>query len=380
MALLQFLRENARWLAAGALLAFLSSFGQTFFISIFSGEIRAGFGLSHGAWGWIYMAGTGASALVMVYAGALTDRFRVRTLGVAVLLMLAGACLFMALNPSVWLLPLVIFALRFTGQGMASHISVVAMARWFVATRGKALAVATLGFSLGEAALPLGFVALKRLADWHVLWIFVAVFVLATIPLLLLLLREERTPQSMAESNSSPGLDGRHWSRAEVLRQPLFWALVPGIAGFSALGTAFWFHQVHYAEIKGWDHLALVAVFPFGTAVFVASTAAYGWAIDRFGSLRLMPFYLLPLALGFATLSLAPSLGCGALGIMLMGLAGGGQATLPVACWAELYGTRHLGALKAVVAALMVAGSAVGPGISGWLIDLGIDLSQHLMG
>ena len=155
-----FLRENAKWLSAGMLLTFLSSFGQTFFISLFAGEIRGEFGLSHGEWGGIYTLGTGVSAVVMIWAGGLTDRFRVRVLGAVVLFMLMGACLFMAANPSVWLLPVVIFALRFTGQGMTSHIAVVAMSRWFIATRGKALSIATLGFAVGEALLPIVFVGL----------------------------------------------------------------------------------------------------------------------------------------------------------------------------------------------------------------------------
>ena len=155
MTFFQFLRENMRWLAAGALLSFLSSFGQTFFIAIFAGEIRAEFGLTHGQWGGIYALGTGASAVLMLWAGGLADRFRVATLGGRVLALLALACTAMALNPSVLLLPVVIFALRFTGQGMASHVSLVAMARWFIATRGRALAIATLGFQFGEAVLPL---------------------------------------------------------------------------------------------------------------------------------------------------------------------------------------------------------------------------------
>ena len=54
MSRLDFLTRNAPWLGAGAMLTLLSSFGQTFFISIFAGEIRADFGLSHAAWGGIY--------------------------------------------------------------------------------------------------------------------------------------------------------------------------------------------------------------------------------------------------------------------------------------------------------------------------------------
>ncbi len=212
MTILAFLRENARWLSAGVLLTFLSSFGQTFFISIFAGEIRETFQISHGQWGGIYALGTTASAMVMVWAGGLTDRFRVRRLGAIILMMLMVSCLFMALNPVWWLLPLVIFCLRFTGQGMTSHIAVVAMGRWFIATRGKALSVATLGFAVGEALLPLIFVALMVIYDWRLLWGVAAIIAIAGIPILLVLLREERTPQSMAQSDQAlrhagPALD-----------------------------------------------------------------------------------------------------------------------------------------------------------------------------
>jgi MFS family permease len=89
MTFLSFLQSNARWLLAGILLAFLSSFGQTFFISVFAGQIRAEFGLSDGDWGWAYTAGTAASAALMLWAGGLADRFRVRSLGGWVLVALA---------------------------------------------------------------------------------------------------------------------------------------------------------------------------------------------------------------------------------------------------------------------------------------------------
>lgn len=380
MKTLSFLRENAPFLATGALLSFLSSFGQTFFISVFGGEIRSHFGLSNGDWGMIYMLGTGLSAVAMVFAGGLADRFRVRVLGVAVVGLLGLACLAMAFNPWAAALPLVIFALRFTGQGMTSHVALVAMVRWFVATRGRALAVATMGFMAAEALMPLVFVWLKHHIAWHLLWVGAALFCFACLPVLHRLLRLERTPQSAAESTATLGMAGRHWTRAEALRHPLFWSLTPALMFFPAFGTAFWFHQVHFAEIKGWDHLALVALFPLGTLTFGLFTILYGWAIDRFGATRLLPIYLLPLIVAFSFHAFAPSLGWVAAGVILMGMAGGGQATIPNAIWAEFYGTRHLGAIKSAVAAVMVLGSALGPGLSGWLIDAGISYETQLYG
>lgn len=378
-AYLHFIRDNAPFLAVGALLSMLSSFGQTFFVSVFGGDIRVEFQLSNGDWGLIYMAGTAASAVAMLFAGGLVDRYRVRSIGLMVVGMLALSCIAMALNPFAAALPVVVFALRFFGQGMVHHVGVVAMTRWFIATRGRALAIASLGFMLGESVLPLTFVWLKSYFRWRTLWIGSALFTTLMIPVLYHLLRLERTPDSIAAAADTAGMGNRHWTRAEALRHPLFWALVPSLMFFPAFATAFWFHQVHFAEIKGWDHLSLVAVFPLGTISFMTFTFVYGWALDKYGAGRLFPIYLLPLCLGFATHWYAPTVAWSAAGVILMGMAGGGQATLPAALWAEYYGTRNIGSIKSAVAAVMVLGSAIGPGLSGWLIDQGIGFEAQLL-
>lgn len=92
---IEFFRRNAPWLMAGFLLTFASSFGQTFFIAIFAGDIRGEYGLSHAGWGGVYALATMTSAAVMVFAGGLTDSFRVRLVGSAVLLGLAAAAVMM---------------------------------------------------------------------------------------------------------------------------------------------------------------------------------------------------------------------------------------------------------------------------------------------
>ena len=378
--LTDFLRDNAPWLGAGALLTLLSSFGQTFFISIFAGEIRVAFDLSHGAWGGIYSLGTTASALVMLWAGSLTDVYRVRALGTATLAGLALACFAMAANPFVWALPIVIFALRFTGQGMTSHIAMVAMSRWFVRTRGRALSVATLGFAAGEAILPLLFVTLMTLMDWRLLWVGAAAAACLGIPVLRSLLKTERTPQAIAAENQSFGMNDLHWSRVQALRHPLFWFMVPALLGPSAFNTAFFFHQVHFAEIKGWSHVELVAFFPLYTGVSIIAMLASGWGLDRFGTGRLIPYMQLPMVAAFVFFALAGGLWGLVAGFICLALTTGAQSTLPNAFWAEFYGTAHLGAIKAMAAAIMVLGSAIGPGITGLLIDFGIGLETQFFG
>ena len=379
MKFLDFLKTNAKWLGAGVLLTFMSSFGQTFFISIFGGHFREEFGLSHAAWGGIYSLGTTASAIVMIWAGVLTDIVRTRILGVVVFSGLALAAVAVVGLNSAAFLPFVVFALRFFGQGMCSHLAVVAMSRWFVANRGRALSLANLGYSFGEACLPITFVALMAYVSWYKLWLIAAALLVLAVPLLWWLLRGERTPQTLAQENVSFGMKGRHWTRTEALRHPLFWFMVPSLMGPSAFGTAFFFHQVHYSEIKGWEHLQFVSFLPLYTAGGVLAMLVSGWALDKFGTPRLIPFYQLPLSLAFILFAQTSDVSLLLIGILFFAVTAGANVTLPNAFWAEFYGTENLGALKALAAGLMVLGSAIGPGITGILIDLGVPLDRQYL-
>ena len=140
MSFINFIRANASWLGAGFLLALLSSFGQTFFISIFSGALRNEFDLTHAEWGATYALGTFSSAVVMVWAGGLSDQFRTRYLGVFVLL---GARAKRIIHDDKYLCDIVdigdlLFALLWSGDGNTTvcrcHVPLV-----FGAARARAV-------------------------------------------------------------------------------------------------------------------------------------------------------------------------------------------------------------------------------------------------
>lgn len=376
----EFLRANAAWLAAGFLLTFASSFGQTFFISVFAGEIRTAFALSHAGWGTIYAVATTASAAVMIWAGALTDRFRIRHIGVVILAGLALAAAAMTWIGGLWALAVVIFLLRLFGQGLMGHCAMVAMARWFVARRGRAVSIAGLGVALGEAALPISFVALMGVIEWRLLWGLAAMGLSLMIPVLWVLLQQERTPRSHAEDSGGLGMAARMWTRGETLRHPVFWLMIPALLGPAAWNTAFFFQQVPLAEAKGWAHVSLVSLFPLFTATSVAFLLLAGGVVDRIGSRRLARVYLLPLVLGYILFGLAPTPLWGAAGIVLLGMGAGLHAMMMGTFWAEAFGTRHLGAIRAMTAAFMVLGTALGPVMTGALIDLGVDFPTQTFG
>ena len=369
----RFLLENRHWLGFGFLLTFASAFGQTWFISLFAGDVKDRFGLTDGGWGLIYTAATLASAGLLFSRGGLADTVRPGRLAPLMALGFAVAGLAFAFAPGLWVLVLALVGLRFCGQGMFSHIAMTAMGRWFRARRGRAVSIANLGHSAGEATLPILAVLLLAVLGWQGAWIVVAaVLVLAVAPALAWLGRE-RVAQSAEAVQDAPGMDGRHWTRTDALRHWLFPALLPILLTPGFIGTVVFFHQVHIAGVKGWTLAQMAPGYTVFAALSVAAALAAGWAADRFGPHRLLPILLLPTGLGVALLGPAETVPGWFGTLALVGLTQGISSSLWGAFLPAVYGTRHLGAVRALATTVMVVATAIGPGITGLLIDAGVD-------
>ncbi|MEM8842480.1 MAG: MFS transporter, partial [Pseudomonadota bacterium] len=375
-----FYLENARWLGAGVVLTAATSFGQTFFISLFAGHIMQAYQLSHGEWSTIYLVGTLSSAVLLLQAGRLADVLTVRLLAALIIALYATVAVGMAHNDSVWVLVLLIFGLRFCGQGMMGHIAITAMARWFDSHRGRAVAFAGLGYALGEALLPPITIPVIAWIGWRETWIVAAVvMVVAVLPVVYWLLYRERTPRQHLEREVRAGLAGRHWTRPEVLRHWLVWAVMPGVITPSFIGTVIFFHQVHVAEVKGWALATMALAYSFYAVTTVASSLIAGWAVDRFGAAALLPVFLVPLGIGAWLLGPVTAVSGWFIVLTLIALTTGIANAMWGGFWAECYGTRHLGSIKSLAMAAMVFGSAIGPFVTGWMIDFGVSFPDQCL-
>ena len=176
--MIRFLIHNIRWLSVGFLLTFASTGGQTWFISLCSSSIKEQFALSDGAWGGIYTLATLASAVIMFWQGSIVDRVPPRYVTLITACLFALAAVGMAVGQSVWILGCSLFLLRFCGQGMFGHIAMTTLGRWFVNHRGRAVALANLGYPASEILLAAPAVIIIEAFGWQALWICVAIFVL----------------------------------------------------------------------------------------------------------------------------------------------------------------------------------------------------------
>jgi sugar phosphate permease len=254
------------------------------------------------------------------------------------------------------------------------------MGRWFRGNRGRAVAIASLGFSLGEGLLPLTFVVLTGVIGWRGGWVAAAaVLAFFVAPSLLALLKRERSPQSMSELHHTTGLGGCHWTRRDAMGHWLFWTMTPGLLAPSFMTTALFFHQVHLAGVKGWPLASYVATYPLYSIMVVLANFTSGSIADRFGAARLLPFYLLPMGVGLTVMGLAEAFWLGPLALVLSAVTQGASQAMIGSIWPEYFGTRHLGAIRAFVIAATVLSTAIGPGITGVLIDWGISFETQCL-
>ncbi len=376
--MLHFIRSNARWLAGGFLLSFFSSFGQTYFISLSAGEIRAEYGLTNGQWGGLYMMATLASAVTLLWVGRSVDAWRAGLVGAASLCGLAIACLMMGFGQGIVLLGVTVWLLRLFGQGMCIHVATTAIAKWFVAQRGRALSLTTIGIDCGAAILPLAFVFIMQAAGWRTAWFVAAAMALFVVaPLVGSLLRVDRAPRASDPVSTRPAV--RDWTRGEALRDPLFYLLLAGVLIPPFVGTTIAFHQVYLTELRGWSLATFASGYPLFSGATVVSALLCGSLIDRFTALRILPVFLLPLIIGTVTLALGREEWTIFAWMACFGMALGTSGTLLGAVWPEVYGTAHLGAIRSVIVAATVFATAAGPGLTGMLIDQGYDYSMQMM-
>lgn len=382
---LQALAGEWRLLAFGFLMAFASSAGQTYFISLFSEEFRDAFGLGHASFGALYSAATLTSGLLLIWAGGLIDRIDLRLFAAGVLAGLAVAATVAATASGIVSLGIAIFMLRFFGQGLASHTAVTATARYAdPAVRGTAVSVAALGFPAGEALWPTAAVAAIAAFGWrHSYGGAGAIAAIVFLPLALVLLATHgrRHASLMARTGAGSDADGeRQWTRREVTRDPVFYRLLVAVMAPSFIVTGVLFHQVHLAEVKGWSLGAFAAGYVGYAACQIGTALIAGPVIDRIGARRTARFYLAPLGLGLLVLAAFHPIWAGYVFLMSAGATAGFSSTLLGTLWAELYGVRHLGAIRALITACAVVASALSPVLMGVLLDLGVSIEALALG
>ncbi|GHA23139.1 MFS transporter [Salinimicrobium marinum] len=368
-----FVKGNLRQVSFGWLLTFLSSFGQTFLISLYVPEIIRAFEISEGAFGAIYAGCTLVASFIMLTVGHTVDHKPVKKVAGFTILALAISSIILGFSYHIAFLFVGLIGLRLTGQGLLSHISMTIISKYYDENRGKALSISSLGYSVGEAVFPIVIALIISWFDWRV------AAIVSGVALLLYLIRlrftdlEHFDRQLSGEGKPSPFSLMKDYKKIVFDRK--FMVMVPAsfILGFSS--TAIFFYQYVFVESQGWSVQLYATFFTVYAATRFLFSLFGGLWVDKFTAKVLFRYYLIPMTLGLVPFALMDSIMGAFIFLILAGITTGVAGTVKTSLIAEIYGTEKMGAIRSVFSMFMVVSTALGPLIVGLLIDAGISFT-----
>lgn len=367
----RFFLNNKRLISFGFFLTFFSSFGQTFLISLYVPDIITSFQLNNSSFGVLYGAATIISSLTLAYVGKFVDYWNLRSYSVSAVVLLIASCLLISFSFNLLVLFIGFWGLRLAGQGLLSHISSTSISKFFTETRGKALSLSVLGYSIGEGFFSIAVGALIGVIGWRNSMLLNAAFIgLILLPFIVIALNKQefRSPsRDVPRGQGTPD-----FSRSQLLRDKGFYVVALNSFILPFIITGLFFYQRALADEKGWS-VALISVsfvgYAAGRTIF---SLISGRLVDRYSALSLFPFYLIPFIAGLLALTMSNAPVIAPLYLALTGVSMGLGSTIKAAVLAELYGTGNLGSVKSLFATLMVSSTAISPALFGFLLDHGL--------
>lgn len=364
---LAFVRKEKRLLSFAVSFTFFSSFGQTFFISLFVPFYLVAFELSNASFGSLYSVATLTGAICLPYLGQWIDRISLSkySLAVAVGLFFATVLMSMSWHISIFFVSLIM--VRLTGQGLSSHTALATMARVYGKERGKALSVSALGYPLGEAILPSIITAMLVVFHWRTIWgIIAAVIALLFIPFVWTLIRtyEKRETHTVPKVKRSPKEDYK-----VILKDRRTYFILPATLIPPFWVTGLFLYQIAAADELGWSASLIATAFISFAIMRILFSIISGPLIDRFTACKLFPFYLIPILLGLLSAVNFSTNWSAFVYLGMIGVTMGFGSTMKSALLAEMYGSERIGTVQSLFTTFMVFSTASSPILVGYMLD-----------
>ena len=362
----------------GFIFTFFSSFGQSFFLGLFNSSIRDTLSITQGQFGSIYATATLLSSFLLIWVGKKIDDINIFKFAFFVTLLLSFSCFFFSKISSVTFLFVAIFLMRFSGQGMMSHTATTTISRYFTKSRGKALSTGWFGLSTAEFILPVLIVYLLTITSWQNIWISISILVLIFLPITSFILIKNLNFDSREEVKETEHKekDIFQWKRIEVLKDYRFYIICLNMLAMPWIATGVFVYQSFITESKDWGTFVIAQSFMVYSILSVVTLLISGFLIDKFTSRKLLIFMNIPLLLSTLVLIFFDSSMTSFIFLGLIGISNGLANVLGSSTWAEIYGVKHIGSIKALSTALMVFSTAFGTALFGLLIDQGYSIEQ----
>lgn len=234
------------------------------------------------------------------------------------------------------------------------------------------------GLSLAEFLLPILIIFLLNILSWRIIWHLISLIILIILPLTVFYTIKKLTLESreMSELNNvKKNLKFiKSWKRIEVLRDFKFYIISLNMLAMPWIVTGVFIYQSFISESKMWGPYIIPQSFMVYSVISIITLITSGFLVDKFTSRKLIPFMNIPLLFGLVILYFFDFKYSAYLFFGFMGISNGLANVLGSSTWAEIYGVRYLGGIRALTTAFMVFSTAFGTAIFGILIDLGFTI------
>ena len=362
----------------GFIFTFFSSFGQSFFLGLFNSSIRDALSISHGQFGTIYASATLCSSLLLIWIGKKIDDVNVFKFAFYVTILLSFSCFFFSKISSVIFLFIAIFLMRFSGQGMMSHTATTTISRYFTKSRGKALSTGWFGLSVAEFILPVLMVYLLTIYAWQNIWLSISILVLIFLPIVSFFLVKDLNLNSREKSENDEYKEKniKQWKRIEVIKDYRFYIICSNMLAMPWIATGVFVYQSFITSSKEWGEYIIAQSFMAYSICSVVTLLISGFLIDKFTSRKLLIYMNIPLLLSTFVIMFLSNEYSAFIFLGLIGISNGLANVLGSSTWAEIYGVKYIGSIKALTTALMVFSTAFGTALFGILIDFGFTIEK----
>ena len=369
---------NKKVIIFGFIFTFFSSFGQSFFLGLFNAPIRNELGITHGQFGSIYASATICSSLLLIWVGKKIDDYRILNYSFFVVTLLFFSSLFFSFINSVYFLAVGIFLMRLSGQGLMSHTSTTTISRFFERSRGKALSTIWLGLSTAEFILPVLMTYFFLIYSWRTVWQGIAILIILFLPLVILntiksVNLDSREPEVNSKKNK---IKIKSWRRRDVIKDYRFYIISLNMLAMPWLATGIFVYQSFITDSKMWAVYTIPKAFMVYSITSIATLFLSGFLVDKFTGRKLILFMNLPLLLAMAVLFQFSHESTAYIFLGLIGISNGLANILGSSTWAEIYGVKYIGSIKALTTAFMVFSTAFGTAVFGLLIDNGFNIEN----
>ena len=365
----------------GFIFTFFSSFGQSFFLGLFNSSIRETLSITHGQFGSIYASATLLSSFLLIWVGKKIDDINIFRFAFYVTLLLSFSCFFFSMISSIAFLFIAVFLMRFSGQGLMSHTATTTITRYFTISRGKALSAGWFGLSTAEFILPVLIVYLLTITAWQNIWISISILTLIILPIasFYLVKKLDFDTRELESSNDSEIKEIKQWKRIEVIKDYRFYIVCLNMLAMPWIATGVFVYQSFITEAKDWGSFVIAQSFMIYSILSVVTLLGSGFLIDKFTSRKLLIFMNIPLLISTLVLFYFDNPITSFIFLGLIGISNGLANVLGSSTWAEIYGVKYIGSIKAMTTALMVFSTAFGTALFGFLIDRGFSIEQIAM-